>query len=91
MKYEIEAKFSIGDKVWHKNLVTNEARETTVRDIQAMVNEYVNSKGERRISKLIIYHTEDGSPLTNIEGDLGANSAYATKEECDAAPAYVPR
>ena len=28
---EINIQFNIGDKVWHKNLVTNEAVETTIK------------------------------------------------------------
>ena len=84
MKIEIETQFNIGDKVWHKNLVTNEPEQHTVQSIMATHCVYNN-----RESEIVIYHTDDG-PLTNVPGKLGSNSAYATKEEAEAAPNYVP-
>ena len=91
MEFHFKTQFNVGDKIWHKNLVTNEAMENTIESLQVFHCVYKKKDSdELTTSTLTMYHTEDGSPLCNLEGDLGPNSAYATKEECDAAPAYVP-
>lgn len=82
MKHDIEVEFEVGSTVWHKNLVTNEAIQTEIVDYQAIIN----SDG----SKCILYHTEDGYPIVNIIGKPSNTNVFATKEECDSWPAYVP-
>lgn len=90
MKYEIEAQFNVGDKVWHKNLVTHEPEQHTVQSITLTKCVYKHNKtGEEIQTELVIYHTDDG-PLTNVPGKPDCNSAYVTKEEAMAAPDYVP-
>lgn len=83
MKHNIEVEFEVGSTVWHKNLVTNEAIQTKITDYQAIIN----ADG----SKCILYHTEDGYPIVNIIGRPSNTNVFATKEECDSWPAYVPR
>ncbi len=82
MKHDIEVEFEVGSTVWHKNLVTNEAIQTKIVDYQAIIN----SDG----SKCILYHTEDECPIVNIIGRPSNTNVFATKEECDSWPAYVP-
>ena len=82
MKHEIEVQFEVGDIVWHKNLVTNEAIQTKITDYQAII------QGDG--SKCVLYHTEDGSPIVNVIGRPSNTNVFATKEECDSWPAYVP-
>jgi len=80
MKHEIEVQFEVGDTVWHKNLVTNEAIQTKIRFYQAMIM----SDG----SKCVLYHTEDEAPIVNIIGKPRNTNVFATKEECDSYPPY---
>lgn len=82
MKHEIEVQFVPGDTVWHKNLATNEAMETKVKSYQAIIS----SDG----SKGILYRLEDESPTFVIVGEVRNTGLFATKEECDAQPRYVP-
>lgn len=90
MEFHFKTQFNIGDRIWHKNLVTNESIEATIECFQVLHCVYKKKdSNELATTTMTIYHTDDGSPLCNIEGDLGSNSAYATKEECDAAPAYT--
>ena len=91
MKINIDTQFNIGDEIWHKNLVTNESYKDKVKAIMFTQSTFVNDGGEIKTSSIVIYHTESGDMCTNTEGNLGANSAYATKEECDAVPAFDPR
>ena len=81
MKHEIEIQFEVGDTVWYKNLVTNEAIQTKISSYQAIIN----SDG----GSCVIYHTEDQCPIVNIIGKPGNTNAFATKEECDSYPPYV--
>ena len=81
MKHEIEIQFEVGDTVWYKNLVTNEAIQTKIRSYQAIIN----SNG----GSCVIYHTEDQCPIVNIIGKPGNTNVFATKEECDSYPPYV--
>lgn len=90
MRIETETEFNVGDKVWSKNLVTHEGEEHTVKSITLTHCVYGKINGDGFVeSELVIYHTGDG-PLTNVKGRNNANSAYATKEEAEAAPNYVP-
>ena len=82
MKHEIEVPFEAGDVVWHKNLVTNEAIQTKVVSYQAIINS--------DDSKCVLYHTEDETPIVNIIGRPKCSDLFATKEECDSWPPYVP-
>ena len=82
MKHEIEVQFEVGDVVWHKNLVTNEAIQTKIKSYQSIIN----SDG----SSCVIYHTEDQCPIVNIIGKPSNTNVFATKEECDSWHAYVP-
>jgi hypothetical protein len=82
MKHEIDIEFEIGDVVWHKNLATNEAVQTKVKSYRAIIV----SDG----SKCVIYDTEDGFPIMNIIGEHKSSDLFATKEECDSYPPYVP-
>lgn len=82
MKHEIEVQFEVGDVVWHKNLVTNEAIQTKIKLYQAIIN----SDG----SSCVIYHTEDQNHIVNIIGKPSNTNVFATKEECDSYPPYVP-
>ena len=86
MKLNIETQFNIGDKVWRKNLVTNEAYETTITDITLCGSVLKNGT----VSWAIMYHNGEG-PMVNISGRVDANNAFATKEEADACPAYNPK
>ena len=81
MKHEIEIQFEVGDTVWHKNLVTNEAIQTKIRSYQAIIN----SDG----GSCVIYHTEDQCPIVNVIGKPDNANVCATKEECDSYPPYV--
>ncbi len=85
MKHEIEVQFEVGDVVWRKDLITNEAKKTKIRGYQAMVQG--SEKGE---SKCVLYHTEDCYPTVNIEGKPSNTDLFATKEECDSFPAFDP-
>jgi hypothetical protein len=82
MKYDIDVQFKVGDVVWHKNLVTNEAIKTKVSRFQAMI---FDDGG-----KCVLYHLEDGSPVVNVVGRPCNTNVFATKEECDSYPAYQP-
>lgn len=74
--------FEVNDIVWHKNLVTNEAMQATVKTYTAMID----SNG----TKCVLYHLSDGSPVMNIIGKPKNTDAFATKEECDSYPPYNP-
>ena len=83
MKHEIEVQFVPGDTVWHKNLVTNEAIQTTVESVRPMVWE----DG----SACIVYVTEDMTPIAHVVGrPKSSNCLFASKEECDSYPPYRP-
>ena len=82
MKHEIEVQFVPGDTVWHKNLATNKAMETKVKSYQAIIY----SDGGAGI----LYHLEDETPTFVIPGVVSNTGLFATKEECDAQPPYVP-
>ena len=90
MRIETETQFNVGDKVWRKNLVTHEVGECTVKSITVTHCVYRKEETDKIIeTEIVIYHTDDG-PLTNVKGRNDANSAYATKEEAEAAPNYEP-
>ena len=90
MKIETETQFNVGDKVWRKNLVTHEVGECVVRSITLTHCVYKKNDSDEIVeTELVIYHTDEG-PLTNVPGKPDANSAYATKEEAEAAPNYDP-
>lgn len=82
MIQDIEIPFAVGDVVWRKNLFTNESIQTTVKQFTAMIS----SDG----SKCIMYFTGDNTTAINVVGRPSAGSLFATKEECDAFPRYVP-
>lgn len=83
MKEELETEFKIGDTVWRKNLVTNEAIQTTVESIRLMVWE----DG----SACIVYVTEDVTPIVHVIGKPKTSTClFASKEECDSYPPYQP-
>ena len=83
MKEDLETEFKIGDTVWHKNLVTNEAIQTTVESIRPMVWE----DG----SACIVYVTEDVTPIVHVIGKPKTSTClFASKEECDSYPPYQP-
>ena len=82
MEEKINIEFKVGDTVWHKNLVTNEAKETKVKWYRGILC----SDG----SKCVIYHTEDNTIAVNIEGKPNNTNMFATKEECDSYPPYNP-
>ena len=84
MKVEMEIRFKPGDVVWRKNLVTNEASQVTITHVSA--HYYMDKKP----GYIVLYHTEDGMPMTSIPGKVDANNAFATKEEADACPPYNP-
>ncbi len=86
MKLSIETRFNPGDKVWRKNLVTNEAEQVKIDrvDVYAFFE-----KGEQ--SYVETYHAGTAGPMCNIPGQVDANNAFATKEDADACPAYVPK
>lgn len=85
MKHEIEVQFEVGDTVWHKDLITNEAKKTKIRGYQAIVQ-----GGENGENKCVLYHTEDCCPIVNIEGKPSNTDLFATKEECDSFPPFDP-
>lgn len=79
----MEKIFNAGDKVWVKNLVTNEAHETMVTNVNHMVFDDGSS--------CYLYTTTDG-PHVNIPGDrTNPNSVFATREECEASARYYPK
>lgn len=82
MENEIEVPFKVGDVVWRKNRVTNEAIQTTIESYKAIVM----SDG----SKCILYITADQTPVMNIIGKPMNTDVFATKEECDSYPPYRP-
>lgn len=86
MKLSIETKFNPGDKVWRKNLVTNEAEQVQIERVDVLVS-FI--KGGQ--SYVEMYHSEDATAMCNIPGQVDANNAFATKEDADACPAYVPK
>lgn len=83
MKEELETEFKVGDVVWRKNRVTNEAIQTAVESIESMVWE----DG----SKCILYVTEDMTPIVHVLGQPKSSTClFASKEECDSYPPYHP-
>lgn len=86
MKLSIETRFNPGDKVWRKNLVTNEAEQVQIERVDVLVS-FI--KGGQ--SYVEMYHSEDAIVMCNIPGQVDANNAFATKEDADACPAYVPK
>ena len=86
MKLTIETQLNPGDTVWRKNLVTNEAEQVKITrvDVYVFIDE-----GEQ--SYLEMYHDGEDGPMCNIPGEISANNAFATKEDADACPAYVPK
>lgn len=85
MTREIEIQFKVGDTVWRKDLLTNESYETKIRKINAYY--FIEEDGSE--SYCVMYMDGDG-PMCNMPDKLSANSAFATKEEADACPAYDP-
>jgi len=85
MKMSIETKFNPGDKVWRKNLVTNEAEPVQIERVDVFVSFIEGGQ-----SYVEIYHSEDATGMCNIPGQVDANNAFATKEDADACPAYNP-
>lgn len=87
MKLSIETRFNPGDKVWRKNLVTNEAEQVEIVRVDVLVSFIEGGQ-----SYVEIYHSEDADAgMCNIPGQVDANNAFATKEDADACPAYVPK
>lgn len=82
---EINIQFNIGDKVWHKNLVTNEAVQTTIKSYMG----YISADKDKEAS-CVMYHCEDGDIIVNIEGKPAKTNVFATKEECDSWPTFDP-
>lgn len=85
MKVEFEFDFKPGDVVWRKNLVTDEATQVIITRVSVIYS--LDNKEE---NYCVMYHTENDGPMCNIPGEVGANNAFATKEEADACPRYVP-
>ena len=85
MKVELEIEFKPGDVVWRKNLVTNKAYQVTITRVSAL---YFMENGTE--SYCIMYHAGNDGPMCNIPGKNNANNAFATKEEADACPRYIP-
>ena len=86
MKFNVETQFNIGDKVYYKDLVTNETLLGTIKLIHIMA-EFC---GEKDNSCLVCYHTKTGDILTNINNESNSsNSAFATREECNKMKPYV--
>lgn len=85
MKYEVETQFNVGDKVWRKNLVTNVAEQFIITRIDVYL--FIENDKE---SYVVLYHDGFGMISTNINGKIEANNAFATKEEADACPRYIP-
>jgi len=85
MKVEIETQFNPGDVVWRKNLVTNEAHQTTIIHVDV----YFFAEKDKQ-SYCVMYHDGEG-PMCNLPGKVDAGNAFSTKEEADACPPYVPR
>ena len=85
MKLSIETKFNPGDKVWRKNLVTNETSQVTISRLDVY---FFAEEGKQ--DYCVMYHVADDTPMCNVPGRVSANQAFATKEEADACPAYVP-
>lgn len=83
----IDIPFEVNDIVWRKNLVTNEAIQTVVKSYTAIIN----SDG----SKCVLFHVVDKftaieSLCVNIIEKPKNTNIFATKEECDSYPPYVP-
>ena len=85
MKLTIETRFNPGDTVWRKNLVTNEASQVTISRLDVY---FFAEEGKQ--DYCVMYHATDDTPMCNVPGRVSATQAFATKEEADACPAYVP-
>lgn len=79
---DIDIPFKVGDIVWHKNLLTNEAIQTTIEHYTAIINS--------DDSKCVLFHLADKSTCVNIIGKPKNTDIFSTKEECDSYPPYVP-
>ena len=79
----LKTEFKVGDTVWHKNLITNTAIQTTVESIEFM--EWEDG------SKCVLYLTGDMTPIVHIIGKSKTSTClFSSKEECDSYPPYVP-
>ena len=58
MIQNINIPFQVGDVVWHKNLVTNEAIQTVVESYTAIIH----SDG----SKYVLFHLADKTTCVNV-------------------------
>ena len=80
---ELTPEFKVGDVVWRKNYVTDDAVQTTVESIEPLVWE----DG----SKAILYLTEDMTPIVHVIGRPKSSTClFSSKEECDSFPPYRP-
>jgi hypothetical protein len=84
MKINIETKFNIGDKVWRKNLVTNEASQVEI----TRVDVYYFFEENGKENYCVMYHVKGDTTMCNISNKVDANNAFATQEEADACPPY---
>lgn len=80
---DINIPFQVGDVVWHKNLVTNEAIQTVIESYTAIINS--------DDSKCVLFHLADKTTCVNIIDEPRNTDIFATKEECDSYPPYCPR
>ena len=85
MKIAIKTQFNIGDVVWRKNLVTNEAYQVTISRLAVFFNAEANKE-----SYGVMYYVDGDSSMFNIPNRVQANNAFATKEDADACPPYDP-
>lgn len=85
MKLTIETQFNPGDIVWRKNLATNEAKQVKITRVDVFVH-----LEDGKQSYVEMYHDGEPGPMCNIPGEVSANNAFATKEDADACPRYVP-
>lgn len=85
MKVEIETRFNVGDTVWRKNLVTNEAYQVKISRLDVYF-----FAGEGKSNYCVMYHVDGDTPMCNLPDKVKAGDAFATKEEADACPPYDP-
>lgn len=85
MKVNIETRFNVGDVVWRKNLVTNEASQVTISRLDVYF-----FAGERKTNYCVLYHVEGDTPMCNLPDKVSPGQAFVTKEEADACPPYDP-
>lgn len=75
--------YKVGDKVWVKNLVTNESIPTVIKSAQKLTFEDGSS--------CMLYGTDDGGMRVNVDGKPSSGNIFSSKEACDAFPRYIPK